>query len=330
MERKTATDAGRHPVVRTRNYFIAICALFALGIGFSLFHDVRRIDRDRYGLAISTGKVLFRTIVATRSWNSSHGGVYVPVTGTTRPNPYLIDPDRDITTTAGKRLTKVNPAYMTRLVADILGRDGYVVHITSLKTLRPGNEPDEWERAALERFEKGTASAHSLAGPRGSRTFRYMEPLKTEPSCLPCHAQQGYRAGDIRGGISVSFPYAPFERSVAAAVRKSVVAHVVVLGAALAALFFFGRRVIGLVESLDEARREISTLEGILPICSYCKRVRKEGAAPDDPAGWVPVDVYITERSDASFSHGICPDCMEKHYGPGGGSDTGPEKGRRG
>jgi hypothetical protein len=316
MENKTLPGAPGHPVARARNYFIAVCALFAIGIAYSLVQEIRQVRQDRYLLASSTGKVLFRTIVATRSWNAGHGGVYVPVTETVRPNPYLTAPDRDVRTTAGKELTKVNPAYMTRLVADILKRDGFIVHITSLKALRPGNEPTEWERASLEKFEKGGVVAHGLIGPSESRVFHYMEPLKTEASCMPCHEQQGYKVGDIRGGISVAFPYAPYEDSIRAAVRKAVGTHIVFFGIVLAILFFFGRRVVSLIENLQKAQREIRTLEGILPMCSHCKKIRKEGAAPADPASWTPVDSYITDRSEALVSHGICPECLEKYYTP--------------
>lgn len=54
---------------------------------------------------------------------------------------------------------------------------------------------------------------------------------------------------------------------------------------------------------------EVETLRGILPTCSHCKQIRDEGGT------WHPIEHYITERSDASFSHGICPPCLKKHYG---------------
>ena len=133
MGAKVHTEAVEGAVARTRKYFIVLCVLFAALAAISLVQDIHRIRQDRYLLAVSTGKVLFRTIVATRSWNAGHGGVYVPVTETMRPNPYLISSDRDVRTVRGRELTKVNPAYMTRLVAEILERDGYVVHITSLQ-----------------------------------------------------------------------------------------------------------------------------------------------------------------------------------------------------
>ena len=53
-------------------------------------------------------------------------------------------------------------------------------------------------------------------------------------------------------------------------------------------------------------------------MCLNCKKIRKEGAAATDQAGWVPVADYIRDRSEAEVSHGICPECMEKLYGPRG------------
>ena len=62
------------------------------------------------------------------------------------------------------------------------------------------------------------------------------------------------------------------------------------------------------VGRLESALAEVKTLRGILPICSFCKKIR------DDQGYWNQVDVYIKNRSDADFSHSICPDCLKKHY----------------
>ncbi len=58
---------------------------------------------------------------------------------------------------------------------------------------------------------------------------------------------------------------------------------------------------------LAEALRDIETLRGLLPICSFCKGIR------DDSGYWSSVETYIAERSNASFSHSICPDCAKEH-----------------
>ena len=306
---------GREKTRRIRTLLVLVGALFAVGTALSLQGDFTQVRADRFQLAVSRGRILFRTIVAIRTWNASHGGVYVPVTETIRPNPYLTVPGRDVRTTDGRELTLVNPAYMTRLVGEILTREGYTVHITSLKTLRPGNAPDEWERAALQKFDNGSVLEYSLTGPAGKQVFRYMEPLKTEAACLLCHAKQGYKVGDVRGGIGIAFPYEPFEQSIRSADRIEIAKHSLFLGAALAILFFLGHRIMKLAGSLEESQRQVQTLEGILPMCASCKKIRKEGAPAVDPKSWVAVDSYITRHSEATFSHGICPECATKLYG---------------
>ncbi len=55
-------------------------------------------------------------------------------------------------------------------------------------------------------------------------------------------------------------------------------------------------------------QREIKTLRGIVPICSHCKKIR------DDKGYWNHLEAYIQKHSDASFSHGICPECAGKLY----------------
>ena len=64
----------------------------------------------------------------------------------------------------------------------------------------------------------------------------------------------------------------------------------------------------GLVVKLKEALSQVKTLSGLLPICASCKRIR------DDQGAWQPIEVYIRERSDAEFTHGLCPDCIRKLY----------------
>lgn len=64
------------------------------------------------------------------------------------------------------------------------------------------------------------------------------------------------------------------------------------------------------VKELEDALSQIKQLQGLLPICSYCKKIR------DDQNYWQRVEDYISEHSEAQFSHGICPDCYEKFVKP--------------
>ncbi len=58
-----------------------------------------------------------------------------------------------------------------------------------------------------------------------------------------------------------------------------------------------------------ELEKEVTLLEGILHICMFCKRIR------DEDRGWEPLEGYISRKSEADFSHGLCPECAQKHYG---------------
>ncbi len=60
--------------------------------------------------------------------------------------------------------------------------------------------------------------------------------------------------------------------------------------------------------AISAYQKRIETLSGIVPICSYCKKIR------DDKGFWNQVELYIEEHSDAEFSHGICPNCQEKYF----------------
>ncbi|MEO6036628.1 MAG: hypothetical protein ABIQ35_15365, partial [Verrucomicrobiota bacterium] len=63
-----------------------------------------------------------------------------------------------------------------------------------------------------------------------------------------------------------------------------------------------------LINELKDALTKVKTLSGLLPICASCKKIR------DDKGYWQQVETFIKARSDADFSHGMCPDCMEHLY----------------
>lgn len=62
------------------------------------------------------------------------------------------------------------------------------------------------------------------------------------------------------------------------------------------------------IKDLKNALSQVKKLSGLLPICSYCKKIR------DDKGYWKQIETYIHEHSEAAFSHGICQECAKKHY----------------
>jgi PAS domain S-box-containing protein len=208
-------------------------------ITLSLAWNWHQVGKSAVSFAEAEARAAYDKDLVYRRWSALQGGVYVPITEATPPNPYLAHiPDRDIVTGDGKRLTLVNPAYMTRQVHD-LGREKYGVqgHITSLKPLNPGNRADPWETEALLSFAAGGTERISLETLGGQPTLRLMRPLVTEKPCLKCHAAQGYQEGEIRGGISVTVPFAAY----AAAAREQrlvlLLAHLLIGGLGLLGLW---------------------------------------------------------------------------------------------
>ncbi len=179
---------------------------------FSTFWSVATEKEIALELARKEALTVFNKDQAFRFWATNHGGVYVPATKTTPPNPNLSHiPDRDIVTPEGKNLTLMNPAYMLRQVIDQYG-DLYKIKgkITSLKLLNIVNEPDSWERQALQAFDNGVKEVFEVKLVEGVPLLRLMKPMYTMEGCLKCHESQGYQVGDVRGGVSVSIPLSPY------------------------------------------------------------------------------------------------------------------------
>lgn len=188
----------------------AASALFFLALGA---FEWQRVGENIDAIAKERGRVLFNLIELSRDWNARHGGIYVPISEYTQPNHYLEHPQRDLKTVEGLELTMVNPAFMTRQIAELAEKStGVRFHITSLNPIRPANRADAWEAESLRLFDEGKEKdridyfAQYGFDDKMRPAHRYMAPLHVKPACLKCHEKQGYKVGDIRGGISVTMP----------------------------------------------------------------------------------------------------------------------------
>ena len=307
-----------------RAYFVIVFSLWSLFVIGSFTWNILHLKRHPVDEAYAQAKMALKKDLFYRRWNSLQGGVYIPVSTKTPPNPYLEQiPERDITTPSGKPLTLMNPAYMTRLVYELdFEENGNLGHLTSLNPLRPQNAPDAWEEDGLKSFEKGGAEFFSVETIDGKKYFRYMIPFNTEASCLRCHAAQGYKEGEIRGGIAIAIAMQPLLHEGGKMVRRHVLTHLL-LWATGAAIMLIGYRALRhsdqernrtalereqLITELQKSLREIKTLSGLLPICASCKKIR------DDKGYWNKLEVYLRDHAAVEFSHGICPDCARKLY----------------
>jgi class 3 adenylate cyclase len=230
------TDDQEERYISIKYYVIILIGIWSLVMGASFSWNAYQGKREVLSMAELQARVAHKKDVIYRRWNAEHGGVYVPVSEKTAPNPYLEAFNREITDSSGRLLTLINPAYMTRQVHE-LGEQAYGVHghITSLKPIRPENAPDHWEEVS------------SIEEVGGEPCMRLMRPLITEEGCMKCHAKQGYKVGDIRGGISVAVPMSPMW-----ALEKS---RMIALGGGHGLIWLFG--LIGIVLGASRLSHQI-------------------------------------------------------------------------
>lgn len=202
-------------------------------------------------------RVAFEKDLAFRRWNVTRGGVYVFVGGQNRPNPFLNVPDRDLKTEDGRTLTMINPAYMSRQLYEIQKETAEVQgHITSIKPLRPGNEPDDWEHRALMGFQEGIPEVYSVENIDGKPFLRIMRPVYVEGLCVSCHAKQGYKEGELRGGISVAVPLSGHLEQFHSQAAKTVGGHGLIWAIGIVGIVTGGRRLRRSMETERQARME--------------------------------------------------------------------------
>jgi two-component system NtrC family sensor kinase len=227
----------------SKKYFIWITLFWTITIASSVILNIVNIKNSNKKIVREISQTLFKQILTVRNWNALHSGVYTPITETNQPNPYLVDTLRDIITTDGLKLTKINPSYMTRQIAELY-KDGDVqFHITSLSPIRPENKSDNWETASLKSFETGSREVFELVKTNSIHNFRYMAPLITNKSCLECHAHQGYKVGDIRGGISITMPSANYLQIANRQIILILALHIIIFLIGLAGLKIVKKKV---------------------------------------------------------------------------------------
>lgn len=294
MLAQPSTNAGRNVprIIRLRRWWLLPLAVWALGSGLYYHLHLQQLREQTTSIAIEGARNMFRMVMLTRNWNASHGGIYVPVTPRTQPNPYLEHPRRDVMTTDGVALTMINPAYMTRLIGEMAEQNaGAIFRLTSLRPTRPANAPDAWETQALQGFEQGVRESWSVEAGKEGRLLRYMAPLAVQESCLACHARQGYKLGDVRGGISVSQKYAPIEQTIAVQQRETLIAtlstFLLISGLGWLLLELLRRRWLELaskIHEVEEAQRQLLQSEKLASIGQLAAGIAHE---INNPVGFV-------------------------------------------
>lgn len=269
MDMRTLADfaLGREKLSAISTYTPLLILFWTLSVGASLAYNIIRTYDHAEEHARILARTAFEKDIMYRRWNASLGGVYVPVTDKTPPNPHLAhDPNHIIPGPDGTLLTKLNPAYMTRLVHDIgETQSGMRGRITSTNPIRPENMAEPWEAEALKRIDsENIPELAELQHIDGEEYLRFIAPLKTEENCLSCHAGQGYKLGDQRGGISISVPYAHIADTASSAVTGLTLSHAAMWLMGVSLFLVCGTRLSGQIRKRAEAEDELGCLMGEL------------------------------------------------------------------
>ncbi|MDL1963172.1 MAG: response regulator [Deltaproteobacteria bacterium] len=179
------------------------------------------------------------------------------------------------------------------LLKHMLAEWGYEVVVT-----KDGNEA--WEALQAEDAPKLAILDWIMPGPDGVEVCRKVRQLDVSNPTYIILLTSRSNKKDIVAGLEagaddyIGKPYETDELHV----RVKVGERITELQSAL----------VEQVHSLQEALVHVRTLQGILPICMHCHKIQ------NDQQSWEKLEKYISEHSDAQFSHGLCPECLKKHY----------------
>jgi signal transduction histidine kinase len=208
---------------------------------------------------VNQARILSRQIILTRQWVTDCGGVFVNRQSQgAKDVMYLFD---DTLKTARGSYQRFTPSMVTRKLSQYSTRqDLYRFRLAGLNPLNPENEPDGFEREALELFRtRGVRETFRFERSNGQQYFQYMVPLFMEKKCLKCHNRHEDSLNAIGGGLSVFLPVDKMLSTTKKNQLKLAVAATALIFITILSLFFLTRRfVIKPLKKLEDMTDEIS------------------------------------------------------------------------
>lgn len=189
-----------------QNTFL-VSLLWILLLSSSFVWNYTQAKKEQERLALHTARSLFNHILFTSRWNARYGGVYVPSTETAPAYSSSHLPQQTIKVNESLSLIRIDPALMTKQIAEIAREKNIHLDIVSIQPVHSMNKATEQEEILLRKFETGLQEAGQFIREQGKTLFSYMAPLKVEQACLQCHGNYDYKESDIIGGIRVILPY---------------------------------------------------------------------------------------------------------------------------
>ena len=177
-------------------YFALLLVCWTATILFLGYWNSSRISETTKDITYDKADALFQQHVAIKKWAINHV-VFPPKSSSAKTS-----------TPSETEAHMKSAASVIRQINDTFKdlHDVSSSHLISLKPLRKENTPDTWEELALRQFANSSKEVLSITQMKQNQFFRMVRPLHVEESCLGCHSKQGYKAGDVLGGVSVAIP----------------------------------------------------------------------------------------------------------------------------
>ncbi|OEF97022.1 diguanylate cyclase [Desulfuribacillus alkaliarsenatis] len=237
---------GEHKYFTVNTFLVFLIILISIFWVYSITAELHSTEETYVNLAIETAESYSEAVRDIRDWATRHGGVYVQVTEENTPNPYLNTENREVIIDNDFILTKLNPAYVTRQVSEISDeRTGIYFTVVSIEPVNPANMADSWEEHALDSFTReGADKVYEVIKTEAGQLFRYITPIYLVEGCKGCHEEQDRPVGEVRGGISVAFPYEAFEKSRTEQLVRNIIIYTIFYLLFIFFVIFFGKKLV--------------------------------------------------------------------------------------
>ena len=255
-QRSIAEKTISKEVVTHRTFLFSIFLTIFVVMGAIFFIMVIRSTQLIEDAQLSHAQAYMELIQITRMWNADNGGVYTIKKEGEESHPLLKSHNKTLMN--GEELVFYNPALMTRKISEYTKKyDSFSFHITSLNPINPENRPDDFEKKALLAIEDGAKEFSTIIKKDNKVFYRHVTPLYVKDFCLNCHAGQGYKIDEVRGGISIITDITEIKEER----YKSILFILLVLGSSLffliSLVWYFSHR---LFSKFITARKEIEEL----------------------------------------------------------------------